>query len=194
MVFLVIVSIIIFVIICLAKHKENKEIEERKMLIALREKIAREKEAMENKVKFRAEHNIDIDELKLDANSVTARDLPYGVAIDEKGLPYKTDRVYMAGWGKQFNAFITPEGVCYHKRKCQCCYRHDYKCIHVYTAIKEGYRACEVCKPKGKIDDWYIDLVKKQNSKKQYQSDERQVYLPIQTVPPTDIEERRNKE
>lgn len=82
--------------------------------------------------------------------------LPKDVALDDKGLPYKINRKYLDGWGKQFNAFVTLNGEYYHKSKCRCCKGHTYKCIHVYNAIKAGYKPCQICKPKDKIDDWYL--------------------------------------
>ena len=84
-----------------------------------------------------------------------ATKLPRKVAIGTDGLPYKTDRKYKDGWGKQFNAFITPQGKYYHKSKCRYCNGHQHSCIHVYTAINKGYLPCPYCKPKDKIDDWY---------------------------------------
>lgn len=87
-------------------------------------------------------------------------EIPENILFDKNGLPYKVDKKYRKGWGKQFNAFVTPHGEYYHKSKCRCCKTHNYQCIHVYTALSKGYKPCKICKPKPAIDDWYIDYLK----------------------------------
>ncbi len=85
--------------------------------------------------------------------------LPEGYAIDKDGLPYKKNRVY--GWGKEFNAFITANGNCYHKSKCPLIKGNKKILLHRYTAIKH-YTPCQVCKPKNYIDEWFLKSVSSQ--------------------------------
>lgn len=92
--------------------------------------------------------------------STQIAEIPENVQFDNKGLPYKIDKKYEPGWGKQFNAFVTASGEYYHKSKCRCCKSRKHECIHVYTALKKGYKPCKICKPKPAIDDWYIEYLK----------------------------------
>ena len=79
------------------------------------------------------------------------------IGIDENGLPYVKNRIYQAGWGKAFNAFVTTNGDCYHKSKCPLIKGKPRQVIHIYTAIQdENLRPCLYCNPKRHIDDWYI--------------------------------------
>lgn len=79
------------------------------------------------------------------------------IGINEQGLPYIKDRVYKDGYGKTFNAFITPNGKCYHKSKCSKIKGKQHKVIHIYNAIMdENLHPCKDCNPRTYIDDWYL--------------------------------------
>lgn len=81
--------------------------------------------------------------------------LPSGYSLDDDKLPYRSNRIY--GWGKEFNAFITPVGDCYHKSKCPMIKGKNKTLLHRYTAMKH-YKPCAYCNPKNYIDDWYLKL------------------------------------
>ena len=80
--------------------------------------------------------------------------IPNGYAIGSDGLPYKTNRQY--GWGREFNVFVTNNGEHYHRSKCKIIKGKKKKLMHRYNAIKR-YEPCTYCKPKGYIDEWYIE-------------------------------------
>lgn len=87
--------------------------------------------------------------------------IPEGYSIDNDGLPFKKGRIY--GWGKEFNVFITANDDSYHTSKCPIIDGKRKTLLHRYTAMKH-YKACQYCKPKDYIDDWYIQLSKPQNA------------------------------
>ncbi len=88
--------------------------------------------------------------------------LPNGVDIDEKTLlPYKTNRVY--GYGKEFNAFVTPNGKYFHRSRCNYVKSHKKILMHRYEALKKNYLPCPYCKPVSKVNAWYDDFIKKNN-------------------------------
>ena len=79
------------------------------------------------------------------------------IAMNEEGLPYIKSRVYQDGYGKTFNAFVTPNGKCYHKSKCPMIKGRQHKVIHIYNAIMdENLQPCPVCNPRTYIDDWFL--------------------------------------
>lgn len=80
--------------------------------------------------------------------------VPSGYAIGSDGLPYKINRQY--GWGREFNVFVTNNGEHYHRSKCKTIKGKKRKLMHRYNAIKR-YEPCAYCKPKGYIDNWFID-------------------------------------
>lgn len=82
-------------------------------------------------------------------------ELPEGYAIDENGLPYKTNRKY--GWGREFNAFITTDGKCYHRSKCDVFIGKKKILIHRYNAM-EKYKPCELCHPRTDIARWWQQI------------------------------------
>ncbi len=90
------------------------------------------------------------------------------IAIDESGLPYVKDRVYESGWGHRFNVFVTKSGKCYHNRKCPTLNHKTVSAMHLYMAIcDDKLEPCPVCKPKTKIDDWYLKQLPGQNQPEQ---------------------------
>ena len=82
---------------------------------------------------------------------------PVGYAIDENGLPYKTNRVY--GWGKEYNAFVTEYGKYFHKSNCPTLKGKKKILMHRYNAMKY-YMPCSHCHPKDYIDSWYVQDAK----------------------------------
>lgn len=86
--------------------------------------------------------------------------IPNGYALDANGLPYKTNCVY--GWGREFNAFVTPAGSHYHRSSCRRIKGKHKKLIHRYEAMKK-YSPCTQCKPKNYIDDWFKALLSSKN-------------------------------
>lgn len=84
--------------------------------------------------------------------------LPEGYGIDKNGLPYKLNRQY--GWGREFNAFVTQKGHCYHRSKCKALKGKGKirRVIHRYIALEKGYDPCHYCTPINHIDDWYIKM------------------------------------
>ncbi len=80
---------------------------------------------------------------------------PDGIGIGTDSLPFKLNRRY--AWGREFNAFITQNGHCYHRSSCKALKgKGKYKkVIHRYEALKRGYDPCHYCTPKNYVDDWY---------------------------------------
>lgn len=78
--------------------------------------------------------------------------LPEGYAVDENGLPYKANKQY--GWGREFNAFVTDGGKCYHRSKCKVLEGKKKRLVHRYKAM-EKYKPCELCKPRTDVADWW---------------------------------------
>lgn len=83
--------------------------------------------------------------------------LPSNIALNERNLPYCTNKVY--GYGKRFNAFVTHGGKYYHRSNCNYLKNKKKTVIHRYDALK-SYQPCKHCKPISYIDDWYIDFLK----------------------------------
>ncbi len=93
--------------------------------------------------------------LNVSETNQTTTKLPSGIALDDENLPYCTNRKY--GYGKRFNAFIVPNGECYHISKCPLIKGHHKTVIHRYEAIKK-YKPCKYCNPNNQIDNWYTEL------------------------------------
>jgi hypothetical protein len=91
-----------------------------------------------------------------------------GVGIDEHCFPYVIDR--KNGYGRRFNAYITPNGNCYHRSRCK--KLHDKKAvIHIYGAIADTrLKPCKLCNPRTTIDEWYLELFPEKRVLKKYTS------------------------
>ena len=87
--------------------------------------------------------------------------LPEGVALDENNLPYCINKISKStiNYGKRFNAYAVQGGKCYHRRSCkQLQGKKAIMTMHIYQAIISPLKPCSYCKPKTKIDDWYLKL------------------------------------
>lgn len=116
----------------------------------IKEKQQNKKTAKATKITPVAE-KANAEPLKKATKSVS---IPAGYEIGSDALPYKTNRQY--GWGREFNVFVTNNGEHYHRSKCKTIKNKKRKLMHRYNAIKR-YKPCTYCKPKGYIDEWYIE-------------------------------------
>jgi hypothetical protein len=100
----------------------------------------------------------DFSVIDNNAHSYDLSMIPSDISIDENLLPYVINRQY--GYGKRFNAFITPNSNCYHLSRCSALKNKKKTVLHRYIAMNK-YKPCSICTPKYLIEDWYIDFLKK---------------------------------
>lgn len=84
--------------------------------------------------------------------------IPRSVELDKETLlPLPLRRQY--GYGKRFNAFVTPsDRVYYHKSSCNKLKSKNKQAIHRYWAVSK-LNPCPICNPQSRIDDWYFDFL-----------------------------------